>query len=194
VRIRIKLNININLTAIKSSKIDTNDFKTSFWAKVVLHVKCIWILRQIRQIYYGFIGSPIFHYYVNQLYIVIFYWLYCSLWASWLTIKHLFVVCNIPYYAIDSVKRKHFYIFCRPFFFWETEDVKDTNDFKTSFWAKVVLHVKCIWILRQIRQIYYGFIGSPIFHWFFYDGIAVKFIFIFSLILILTQFIKSRVT
>ena len=31
------------------------------------------------------------NYYVNQLYTVIFYWLYCSLWASWLTIKHLFV-------------------------------------------------------------------------------------------------------
>ena len=32
-------------------------------------------------------------YYVNQLYTVTFYWLYCLLWAFWLTIKHLFVVC-----------------------------------------------------------------------------------------------------
>jgi hypothetical protein len=39
--------------------------------------------------------------------------------------------------------------------------------------GKVVLHVKCIWILRQIRQIYYGFIGSPIFHWFFYASDTV---------------------
>ena len=28
---------------------------------------------------------------MNQLHTVMFYWLYCSLWASWLTIKHLFV-------------------------------------------------------------------------------------------------------
>jgi hypothetical protein len=32
------------------------------------------------------------NYYVNQLYTVISYWLYCSLWASWLTIKHLLLL------------------------------------------------------------------------------------------------------
>jgi hypothetical protein len=45
-------------------------------------------------LFWFFLYCPIqWKHYVNQLYTVICYWLYCSLWASWLTIKHLFVVC-----------------------------------------------------------------------------------------------------
>ena len=72
------------------------------WKQISYPVIQMYVRVDILVIYYIFFNfflfclyCPIFiqwkNYYVNQLYTVIFHWLYCSLWASWLTIKHLFV-------------------------------------------------------------------------------------------------------